>query len=98
MSNKKASVLLIYTGGTIGMKEDPADQTLRPFDFRSLMDEVPELNKFGLDIDSLTFDPLIDSSDIEPGMWRKLANTIRDNYSSYDGFVVLHGTDTMNPS
>ena len=95
MSNKKASVLLIYTGGTIGMKEDPADQTLRPFDFRSLMDEVPELNKFGLDIDSLTFDPLIDSSDIEPGMWRKLANTIRDNYSSYDGFVVLHGTDTM---
>ncbi len=95
MSNKRTSVLLIYTGGTIGMKEDPTDQALRPFDFGSLMQEVPELGKFGLDIDSLTFDPLIDSSDIEPGMWRKLARTIRDNYSAYDGFVVLHGTDTM---
>ncbi len=95
MSDKQSSVLLIYTGGTIGMKEDPADQTLRPFDFGSLMKEVPELNKFGLRIDSLTFDPLIDSSDIEPGMWRKLASTIRDNYTRYDGFVVLHGTDTM---
>ena len=98
MTDKKTSVLLIYTGGTIGMKEDPTDQTLRPFDFSSLMEEVPELNKFGLNIDSLTFDPLIDSSDIEPGMWQKLAEVIRDNYSAYDGFVVLHGTDTMSYS
>ncbi len=95
MSNAKASVLLIYTGGTIGMKEDPSDQTLRPFDFRSLMQEVPELRKFAIDIHSCTFDPLIDSSDIEPGMWKKLAEMIAQNYDAYDGFVVLHGTDTM---
>ena len=77
------------------MKEDPSDQTLKPFDFSSLMEEVPELRKFSIKIDSYTFDPLIDSSDIEPAMWKKLAELIRDNYDSYDGFVVLHGTDTM---
>ncbi len=77
------------------MKEDPGNQTLRPFDFSSLMEEVPELRKFALRIDSYTFDPLIDSSDIEPSMWQKLAEIIRNNYNSYDGFVVLHGTDTM---
>lgn len=77
------------------MKEDPVDQTLRPFDFGSLMEEVPELHKFALRIDSYTFDPLIDSSDIEPSMWQQLAVLIRDNYDAYDGFVVLHGTDTM---
>ena len=95
MTQPRSSVLLIYTGGTIGMKEDPGNQTLRPFDFSSLMEEVPELRKFALRIDSYTFDPLIDSSDIEPSMWQKLAEIIRDNYNSYDGFVVLHGTDTM---
>ena len=95
MTQPSSSVLHIYTGGTIGMKEDPGNQTLRPFDFSSLMEEVPELRKFALRIDSYTFDPLIDSSDIEPSMWQKLAEIIRDNYNSYDGFVVLHGTDTM---
>ena len=95
MNNKKSSVLLIYTGGTIGMKEDPVSQALCPFDFSALMEEVPELRKFDLRIDSYTFDPLIDSSDVEPAMWQELASLIRDNYSKYDGFVVLHGTDTM---
>ena len=95
MSQKQSSVLLIYTGGTIGMKEDPVNQALRPFDFSALMEEVPELRKFDLRIDSYTFDPLIDSSDVEPAMWQELASLIRDNYSKYDGFVVLHGTDTM---
>ena len=90
-----SNVLLIYTGGTIGMKEDPVDQTLRPFDFDSLLDEVPELRKFGTSIDHVTFDPLIDSSDIEPAMWQKLAALIEQKYDAYDGFVVLHGTDTM---
>ena len=91
----RSSVLLIYTGGTIGMKEDPSDRSLRPFDFESLLDEVPELRKFDMSIDTYTFDPLIDSSDIEPSMWQKLALLIQDNYDRYDGFVVLHGTDTM---
>lgn len=95
MRKPKSSVLLIYTGGTVGMKQDPVDQTLKPFDFSSLMEEVPELRKFALRIDSYTFDPLIDSSDIEPSLWVKLAELIRRNYDAYDGFVVLHGTDTM---
>ena len=89
------SVLLIYTGGTIGMKEDPADGTLKPFDFSGILEEVPELRKFAVKIDSYTFSPLIDSSDVEPALWQSLARLIRDRYDDYDGFVVLHGTDTM---
>lgn len=92
---KAGSVLLIYTGGTIGMKEDPTEKTLKPFDFSGIVDEVPELRKFALKIDSFTFDPLIDSSDVEPALWQSLAKLIYDRYDHYDGFVILHGTDTM---
>ena len=91
----KASILLIYTGGTIGMKEDPVDKALRPFDFDQILSEVPELGKFALKIDSYTFDPLIDSSDVEPGLWIALAKLIEKEHDNYDGFVILHGTDTM---
>lgn len=91
----KSSILLIYTGGTIGMKEDPADQALKPFDFSQILEEVPELRKFAFKIDSYTFDPLIDSSDVEPGLWEALARLILRKYDEYDGFVILHGTDTM---
>jgi len=91
----KNSVLLIYTGGTIGMKEDPNQGALSPFDFRQILKEVPELRKFSTKIDSYTFDPLIDSSDVEPSMWVKLAEIIKEKYDKYDGFVILHGTDTM---
>jgi len=91
----KASLLVIYTGGTIGMVEDPVDGTLKPFDFSQILSEVPELAKFAVRIDSYTFDPLIDSSDVEPTLWVSLAELIRDRYDAYDGFVVLHGTDTM---
>lgn len=90
-----SSLLIIYTGGTIGMKEDPMDGTLKPFDFSQIMEEVPELNKFGVQIDSYTFDPLIDSSDVEPSLWVSLAELIEEKYDSYDGFIILHGTDTM---
>ena len=90
-----SSILIIYTGGTIGMKEDPMDGTLKPFDFSQIMEEVPELNKFDVKIDSYTFSPLIDSSDVEPSLWVSLAEIIRDKYEEYDGFVILHGTDTM---
>ena len=92
---KASSILMIYTGGTIGMKQDPKDQTLKPFDFNQILEEVPELGKYALKIDSFTFDPLIDSSDVEPSMWQALATLVRDRYDDYDGFVVLHGTDTM---
>lgn len=95
MEEYKASVLLIYTGGTIGMKEDPCDQSLKPFDFDQLLQEVPELRKFACRIDAYTFDPLIDSSDVEPALWKSLAELIKDRYEQYDGFVILHGTDTM---
>lgn len=77
------------------MKEDPADQALKPFDFSQILEEVPELRKFAFKIDSFTFDPLIDSSDVEPGLWQALARLIRKKYDEYDGFVILHGTDTM---
>lgn len=77
------------------MKEDPAIQALRPFDFSQILEEVPELTKFAYRIDSYTFDPLIDSSDVEPSLWKSLAELIEDRYDDYDGFVILHGTDTM---
>ena len=91
----KSSILLIYTGGTIGMKEDPVIRALRPFDFSQILEEVPELGKFACRIDSYTFDPLIDSSDVEPSLWVALAGLIEEKYEDYDGFVILHGTDTM---
>lgn len=94
-SSDKSSILLIYTGGTIGMKEDPTVQALKPFDFSQILEEVPELGKFACRIDSYTFDPLIDSSDVEPAFWIELVNLIEEKYDLYDGFVVLHGTDTM---
>ncbi|MDO5443001.1 MAG: type I asparaginase [Bacteroidia bacterium] len=93
---QKSSILLIYTGGTIGMREDPDDLTLKPFDFSQIMEEVPELGKFTCRLDSYTFDPLIDSSDVEPSLWQSLAALIKDRYDDYDGFVILHGTDTMS--
>ena len=92
---QKATLLMIYTGGTIGMREDPLDNTLKPFDFSQILDEVPELGKFAYTIDSYTFEPLIDSSDVDPAMWQRLASLIGEKYDSYDGFIVLHGTDTM---
>ena len=94
-SSQKSSILLIYTGGTIGMKVDPILQALTPFDFKQILEEVPELRKFAYRIDSWTFDPLIDSSDVEPSLWISLAELIEEKYEEYDGFVILHGTDTM---
>ena len=77
------------------MKESPDGQGLVPFDFSGIADEVPELRKFACRIDSYTFDPLIDSSDVEPSLWQRLAELVHDRYDDYDGFVILHGTDTM---
>ncbi len=90
------SILLIYTGGTIGMKQDPETLALKPFNFNQILEEVPELKKFGCRIDTFSFDPLIDSSDVQPSFWVRLTSLIKENYEKYDGFVVLHGTDTMS--
>lgn len=77
------------------MKEDPAIQALRPFNFSQILEEVPELGKFAYRIDSYTFDPIIDSSDVEPSLWVAITELIEEKYDEYDGFVILHGTDTM---
>ncbi|HLG03695.1 MAG TPA: type I asparaginase [Bacteroidia bacterium] len=92
---KKASILLIYTGGTIGMIHDPATGRLKPFNFRRLLDEVPELKKLDVRIDTRAFEKPIDSSNMHPDIWIRLARLIEKNYNKYDGFVVLHGSDTM---
>lgn len=89
------SILLIYTGGTIGMKQDPETLLLKPFNFGLITEEVPELKKFGYHIDSHSFNPVIDSSDVSVSFWQELATLIYENYDKYEGFVVLHGTDTM---
>lgn len=91
----RSSVLIVYTGGTIGMKPDPVTGMLVPFDFNGIYDEFPSLRRLDVDLDVLPFEP-IDSSNVEPAVWVKLAEIIRDNYERYDGFVVLHGTDTMS--
>lgn len=88
-------ILLIYTGGTIGMIQNPVTGALENFDFDNLLQHVPELRRFDLDILTHTFNPPIDSSDMEPTQWRKLTEIIASHYAACDGFVVLHGTDTM---
>jgi L-asparaginases, type I len=96
MSDNLTSVLIIYTGGTIGMVENNKTGALEPFNFHHLLDNVPELRRLGLSISTVQFEPPIDSSEIEPDSWCKLVRIISDNYDLFDGFVVLHGTDTMS--
>lgn len=96
MQTKNTSILIIYTGGTIGMKQNPETGALSPFNFDQIEQEVPELRKFGFDLNTFSFDPPIDSSDITPDFWVNLAKLIDENYKKYDGFVILHGTDTMS--
>lgn len=92
---KENAVLLIFTGGTISMSEDPATGALRPIDFEKVQEYLPELKQTGIRIKSYPFLPLIDSSDVQPENWVRIAHVIQENYDDYDGFVVLHGTDTM---
>ena len=77
------------------MAHDPVTGSLVPIDFRHISDHVPELRKFGYNLQSVSFNPVKDSSNIDPGVWIKMAEIIEQNYNSFDGFVVLHGTDTM---
>ena len=88
-------VLLIYTGGTIGMNRNPRTGALEPFNFESLLSNVPELQQVSTEIATFQFNPPIDSSDMSPERWVDLAHVITNNYNLYDGFVILHGTDTM---
>lgn len=88
-------ILIVYTGGTIGMIEDPVTKALKPFDFSHLMENVPKVKMLDYKIDNIQFQPPIDSSDMSPAHWQDIARSIAENYDDYDGFVVLHGTDTM---
>lgn len=95
MIDANANILLIYTGGTIGMVENSITGALESFDFAHLKSHMPELNRLKFQISSIVFNPLIDSSDISVSHWQKLVSIIEENYEEYDGFVILHGTDTM---
>ena len=95
MRTKKRKILIIYTGGTIGMVRDAATGALYPFKFDQLMEAVPGLRLLEVEIDAYCFPELIDSSDMGPEGWVHIGQVIEDNYAAYDGFVVLHGTDTM---
>ncbi len=89
------SLLIIYTGGTIGMIKDQKTGVLKPFNFDNLYSYIPLLKDFNYHLDVISFEPLIDSSNIEPQHWVKLTEMIEEHYEDYDGFVVLHGSDTM---
>lgn len=94
---KKPKILIIYTGGTIGMRQDE-NGTLVPFDFNSIEEEFPSVRQLNVDIEVDKKMTPIDSSNVTPARWAELARIIRDNYDACDGFVVLHGTDTMSYS
>ncbi|HKL36054.1 MAG TPA: asparaginase [Salegentibacter sp.] len=93
---KRAKILLIYTGGTIGMIKDYDTGALKAFNFDELLQNIPELKILEHEIDTLSFDDPIDSSNMNVECWIKVADTINDNFDTYDGFVVLHGSDTMS--
>jgi L-asparaginase len=92
----KPKILLIYTGGTIGMMKDPETKALRAFDFSKLLVHIPEIKQLDCEIDTFSFEEPIDSSDMNLKEWRNLGNVISVNYDKYQGFVVLHGSDTMS--
>jgi len=92
----KSRILLIYTGGTIGMIKDYDSGALKAFNFDELLQNIPELKILEHDIETLSFEDPIDSSNMNPAYWEVVAKTINDHYDQYDGFVVLHGSDTMS--
>lgn len=94
----KSKILLIYTGGTIGMKKDFETGALKAFNFSKLLQRIPELKQLDCEIETISFENPIDSSNMNPDEWSKMAEIIEGNYSSFDGFVVLHGSDTMSYS
>ncbi len=96
MNTQKRNILLIYTGGTIGMVKDYDSGALKAFDFEKLMESIPELNQLDCNIDSVSFKEPIDSSNMNPSHWISIATIIEKHYERYDGFVVLHGSDTMS--
>ena len=91
----KRKVLIIYTGGTIGMEKDYESGSLRAFDFATIASRIPEINLIDCDVTLKQFSTPLDSSDVGPEHWTRIAELIKDNYDEYSGFLILHGTDTM---
>ncbi|NND15331.1 MAG: asparaginase [Eudoraea sp.] len=96
--NRQRKIMLIYTGGTIGMVKDFSTGTLKTFDFDKLVEHIPELHHLGCSIDSISFKRPIDSSNMNTDHWKSIASSIEKHYDNYDGFVILHGSDTMSYS
>ncbi|GAA4894969.1 asparaginase [Flaviramulus aquimarinus] len=96
MTKSKPNILLIYTGGTIGMVKDADTGALKSFDFENLLVRIPELKLLDCNIDTVSFKDPIDSSNMNPKYWIQIAEIIENNYQVFDGFVVLHGSDTMS--
>lgn len=94
--SKKTNILLIYTGGTIGMVKDYDSGVLKAFNFKKLLKNIPELAQLDCHIDSFSFDEPIDSSNMNTTHWASIATIVEEHYESHDGFVVLHGSDTMS--
>ena len=94
----KPNLLLIYTGGTIGMMKDFKTGALKAFNFKKLLDKIPEIKQLDCDIETFSFEKPIDSSNMNPEKWVQIASVIENNYTKFDGFVVLHGSDTMSYS
>lgn len=94
----KVRILLVYTGGTIGMMKDFETGALKAFNFSKLLQRIPELKQLDCDIETISFDNPIDSSNMNPEKWTKIASIIENKYAEFDGFVVLHGSDTMSYS
>jgi L-asparaginase len=94
----KSKILLIYTGGTIGMMKDFDTEALKAFNFSELLQKIPELKQLDCDIETVSFENPIDSSNMNSNEWTKIAKNIENHYESFDGFVVLHGSDTMSYS
>lgn len=97
-TTKKCNILLIYTGGTIGMVKDYETGGLKAFDFDQLQRNIPELYQLDCTIETMSFEAPIDSSNMDPGHWANIASSIEAGYDDHDGFVVLHGSDTMSYS
>lgn len=98
MTSHKPKIILIYTGGTIGMVKDFETGALKAFDFNELLSRIPELHLLDCQIETISFDVPIDSSNMNISNWQKMAKIIEENYLKFDGFVVLHGSDTMSYS
>ena len=92
---ERPKVLIIYTGGTIGMVNDPATGMLTAFNFDHLYQQIPEIKRLNVDLQTISFEHPVDSSEMNPEYWKQIAEIIYSNYDKHDGFVVLHGSDTM---